>query len=130
MTAAGVLAMKVVVLAWAVAVLETRVAKLRLFRVPELLSASFRTRPARGGRHLPAQVGAVDATFSQLAMLGSSLMLIFGLILLWRRRVPAYINALHGPIGRVGRCGGRDGVLRHRVRALLVPRSSSSSKAS
>jgi len=38
----------------------------------------------------------VDATFSQLAMLGSSLMLIFGLILLWRRRVPAYINAFTG----------------------------------
>jgi formate hydrogenlyase subunit 4 len=32
---------KVGVLAAAVAVLETRVAKLRLFRVPELLSASF-----------------------------------------------------------------------------------------
>jgi formate hydrogenlyase subunit 4 len=29
------------VLAAAVAILETRVAKLRLFRVPELLSASF-----------------------------------------------------------------------------------------
>ena len=41
MTAAGVFAVKVVVLAVAVAVLETRVAKLRLFRVPELLSASF-----------------------------------------------------------------------------------------
>jgi len=38
----------------------------------------------------------VDATFSQLAMLGSSLVLIFGLILLWRRRVPAYINAFTG----------------------------------
>ena len=32
---------KLVVLAAAIAVLETRVAKLRLFRVPELLSASF-----------------------------------------------------------------------------------------
>ena len=41
MTAVGVFAGKVVVLAVAVAVLETRVAKLRLFRVPELLSASF-----------------------------------------------------------------------------------------
>ncbi|PYM35791.1 MAG: formate hydrogenlyase [Candidatus Rokuibacteriota bacterium] len=41
MTAVGVFAVKVVVLAVAVAVLETRVAKLRLFRVPELLSASF-----------------------------------------------------------------------------------------
>ena len=41
MTAAGVFAAKVGVLAVAVAVLETRVAKLRLFRVPELLSASF-----------------------------------------------------------------------------------------
>src|SRR5213083_2126298 len=29
-------------------------------------------------------------------MLGSSLVLIFGLILLWRRRVPAYINAFTG----------------------------------
>jgi formate hydrogenlyase subunit 4 len=39
----GVLALvlKLLVLAAAVAVLETRVAKLRLFRVPELLSASF-----------------------------------------------------------------------------------------
>jgi formate hydrogenlyase subunit 4 len=35
------LLVKLVVLAAAVAVLETRVAKLRLFRVPELLSASF-----------------------------------------------------------------------------------------
>ena len=32
---------KLVVLAGAVAVLETRIAKLRLFRVPELLSVSF-----------------------------------------------------------------------------------------
>lgn len=39
--AAGSLVLKFVVLAVAVAVLETRVAKLRLFRVPELLSASF-----------------------------------------------------------------------------------------
>ena len=38
----------------------------------------------------------MDATFSQLAMLGSSLMLIFALILLWRRRVPAYISAFTG----------------------------------
>lgn len=39
--AAGALLVKLVVLAGAVAVLETRVAKLRLFRVPELISASF-----------------------------------------------------------------------------------------
>jgi formate hydrogenlyase subunit 4 len=39
--AAGTLLLKLVALAAAVAVLETRVAKLRLFRVPELLSASF-----------------------------------------------------------------------------------------
>jgi formate hydrogenlyase subunit 4 len=32
---------KLVILAAAVAVLETRVAKLRLFRVPELLAVSF-----------------------------------------------------------------------------------------
>jgi formate hydrogenlyase subunit 4 len=35
------LLVKFVVLAGAVAVLETRIAKLRLFRVPELLSVSF-----------------------------------------------------------------------------------------
>ena len=40
-TAAGALLVKLAILALAVAVLETRVAKLRLFRVPELLSASF-----------------------------------------------------------------------------------------
>jgi formate hydrogenlyase subunit 4 len=39
--AAGALIAKLVILAAVVAVLETRVAKLRLFRVPELLSASF-----------------------------------------------------------------------------------------
>ncbi len=39
--AAIALVVKLLVLAVAVAVLETRVAKLRLFRVPELLSASF-----------------------------------------------------------------------------------------
>jgi formate hydrogenlyase subunit 4 len=39
--AAGSLVLKLTVLAAAVAVLETRVAKLRLFRVPELLSVSF-----------------------------------------------------------------------------------------
>ena len=33
--------LKLVVLATAIAVLETRVAKLRLFRVPELLAVSF-----------------------------------------------------------------------------------------
>jgi formate hydrogenlyase subunit 4 len=38
---AGTLLVKLAVLAAAVAVLETRVAKLRLFRVPELLSVSF-----------------------------------------------------------------------------------------
>jgi formate hydrogenlyase subunit 4 len=37
----GALLLKVLILAVAIAVLETRVAKLRLFRVPELLSASF-----------------------------------------------------------------------------------------
>jgi formate hydrogenlyase subunit 4 len=35
------LVLKLVVLASALAVLETRLAKLRLFRVPELLSVSF-----------------------------------------------------------------------------------------
>jgi formate hydrogenlyase subunit 4 len=39
--AVGTLLAKLVVLAAAVALLETRIAKLRLFRVPELLSASF-----------------------------------------------------------------------------------------
>jgi formate hydrogenlyase subunit 4 len=37
----AVLLLKLIVLAVAIAILETRVAKLRLFRVPELLSASF-----------------------------------------------------------------------------------------
>jgi len=35
----------------------------------------------------------VTDIFSQLSILGSSLALVFGLILLWRRRIPAYINA-------------------------------------
>ena len=35
----------------------------------------------------------MDAAFSQLCVLGSSLVLIFGLILLWRRGVTAYISA-------------------------------------
>jgi hydrogenase-4 component E len=35
----------------------------------------------------------MDSAFSQLCVLGSSLVLIFGLILLWRRGVAAYINA-------------------------------------
>jgi formate hydrogenlyase subunit 4 len=39
--AAGALLLKLAVLAVAVALLETRIAKLRLFRVPELISASF-----------------------------------------------------------------------------------------
>ena len=39
--AAGSFALKLLVLATTVAVLETRIAKLRLFRVPELLSVSF-----------------------------------------------------------------------------------------
>src|SRR2546425_12429362 len=43
-------------------------------------------------------------------MLGSSLVLIFGLILLWRRRVPAYINAFTGQsialAGVAGATGG------------------------
>ncbi len=39
--AVGTLLLKLVVLAGVVAVLETRITKLRLFRVPELLSASF-----------------------------------------------------------------------------------------
>ncbi len=39
--AAGTLVLKLVVLSAAVAVIETRVAKLRLFRVPELLAVSF-----------------------------------------------------------------------------------------
>jgi formate hydrogenlyase subunit 4 len=38
---AGSFVVKLAILAVAIAVLETRVAKLRLFRVPELLSASF-----------------------------------------------------------------------------------------
>ena len=39
--ALGSLLLKLAVIAVVVAVLETRVAKLRLFRVPELLSVSF-----------------------------------------------------------------------------------------
>ena len=39
--AAGSLVLKLVILATAIAVIETRVAKLRLFRVPELLAVSF-----------------------------------------------------------------------------------------
>jgi formate hydrogenlyase subunit 4 len=39
--AVGSLLAKLIVLAGAVAVLEIRIAKLRLFRVPELLAASF-----------------------------------------------------------------------------------------
>ena len=35
----------------------------------------------------------MDGMFSQLSVLGSSLVLIFGLILLWRRGVTAYITA-------------------------------------
>jgi hydrogenase-4 component E len=35
----------------------------------------------------------MDGAFSQLSVLGASLVLIFGLILLWRRSVPAYISA-------------------------------------
>jgi hydrogenase-4 component E len=35
----------------------------------------------------------MDSLFSQLCVLGSSLVLIFGLILLWRRSVTAYITA-------------------------------------
>jgi hydrogenase-4 component E len=35
----------------------------------------------------------MDSVFSQLSVLGSSLVLIFGLILLWRRSVTAYISA-------------------------------------
>jgi hydrogenase-4 component E len=33
------------------------------------------------------------ATFSQLSVLGSSLVLLMGFMLLWRRGVPAYVNA-------------------------------------
>ena len=39
--ALGSFLLKLLVLAAAVAVFETRIAKLRLFRVPELLSVSF-----------------------------------------------------------------------------------------
>ena len=35
----------------------------------------------------------MDSVFSQLSVLGSSLVLLFGLILLWRRGVTAYISA-------------------------------------
>ena len=35
----------------------------------------------------------MDSVFSQLSVLGSSLVLIFGFILLWRRGIPAYISA-------------------------------------
>ena len=41
LVAVGALVVKLALLAAAVAIIETRVAKLRLFRVPELLSASF-----------------------------------------------------------------------------------------
>ncbi|HZS33958.1 MAG TPA: hypothetical protein VFC42_11320 [Methylomirabilota bacterium] len=38
----------------------------------------------------------MSTTFSQLSVLGSSLALLYGLILLWRRGVPAYIAAFAG----------------------------------
>ena len=74
-------------------VFETRVAKLRLFRVPELLSVSFVLALLAVTVVVPLAVSRWTATFSQLSVLGSSLMLLFGLILLWRRGVPAYVNA-------------------------------------
>ena len=36
----------------------------------------------------------MDNPLSQLSILGASLALVLGLILLWRRRIPAYISAL------------------------------------
>src|SRR4026207_593034 len=36
----------------------------------------------------------MDSLFSQLSVLGSSLVLLFGLILLWRRGLPAHVGAL------------------------------------
>src|SRR2546425_12327875 len=44
-------------------------------------------------------------------MLGSSLVLIFGLILLWRRRVPAYINAFTGQSIALAGVAGGQGIL-------------------
>lgn len=38
----------------------------------------------------------MNGLFAQLSMLGSSLVLIFGLMLLWRRRVTSYITAFAG----------------------------------
>ena len=35
----------------------------------------------------------MDGLFSQLAMLGSSLVLIASFLLLWRRGIPAYVDA-------------------------------------
>ena len=56
----------------------------------------------------------MDATFSQLTVLGSSLILLLGLILLWRRGVPAYVSAfawqsiaLAGVTAVVAHYGGR-----------------------
>ncbi|HET7342967.1 MAG TPA: hypothetical protein VFL90_15995 [Methylomirabilota bacterium] len=55
----------------------------------------------------------MQSLFAQLVVLQSSLVLIFGLVLLWRRRVPAYVNAftwqsivLAGVAATVGWFGG------------------------
>ncbi len=49
----------------------------------------------------------MDSVFSQICVLGSSLVLMFGLILLWRRGVTAYITAFkcHRALGDDGSRG-------------------------
>ena len=62
----------------------------------------------------------MDSVFSQLCVLGSSLVLIFGLILLWRRGVTAYITRLHSGSPSCSRwLTAVVALLRRRPRAVL-----------
>src|SRR2546426_294461 len=52
----------------------------------------------------------MDSVFSQLCVLGSSLALITGLILLWRRGVTAYISAITRPLVALSQLPTRAGM--------------------
>ena len=105
------LAAKLAVLTGAVAVLETMVAKLRLFRVPELLAGSFALAfLADGGHSIPMTTAS-----NLLAFLG----LVVTLLIVWRRSWPARLRLFVAQSLLLAALASTIGVLAQR-RGLLV----------
>ena len=125
--------LKIAGLAVLIGILESMIAKLRLFRVTELLGTAFILALLGGGlllhlarmtcRSFSSDIG------SQLVNLSSALLLITCFAIVTLRRLSACINAVHSAVGLSGHDRGPCRIL-HRISITFtsLPYSPSSSR--